>query len=189
MNYRTKQLTYSAVALAAAYLLPFITAGNTELGNMLCLMHIPVLLCGFICGPIWGGAVGLIAPLLRHFTLQMPPDFVAFPMAIELCAYGALTGLLYKLLPKKVYSVYISLTVSMLIGRFIWGLAKLAWLFFVNGVYKTQDFSAIKTFLLTGFWTNAFAVAVIGIAIQIVLIPLIIIALQKANLIPQKKPV
>ena len=74
----------AAMFLTIAYVLPFFTGQIPQVGAMLCPMHIPVLLCGFICGWPWGLAVGLIAPLLRSATLGMPPMFpTAICMAFE----------------------------------------------------------------------------------------------------------
>lgn len=176
MDYRIKRLTYSAAALAAALLLPLLTGGDMKLGNMLCLMHIPVLICGFICGPIWGGAVGLAAPLLRGLIFGKPPFMpTGICMAFELCAYAVFAGVLYKALPKKAPYTYLSLASAMVLGRFVWGIAQYI-------VLNAQG----KGFTLSVFWTNAFATALPGIALQLVLIPLVIIALEKANLIPAK---
>ena len=93
---------FSAVFLALAFVMPFLTGQIPEIGSMLCPMHIPVLLCGFICGWPWGIAVGLLAPLMRPLTLGMPPLFpTALCMAFELAAYGAVAGLMHKYLPRK----------------------------------------------------------------------------------------
>ena len=73
------KMILSALCLALAYVLPFLTGQIPEIGAMLCPLHIPVLLCGFVCGPAWGAAVGFIAPLLRSLTLGMPP---LFPTAV-----------------------------------------------------------------------------------------------------------
>ena len=86
----------SALFLSIALVLPFLTGQIPEIGSMLCPMHIPVLLCGFFCGPVWGLMVGAIAPVLRSFTLGMPPMFpTAFCMAFELAAYGLVAGWLH----------------------------------------------------------------------------------------------
>ena len=81
MNDSLKKMIYAALCLALCMVLPFLTANNPMLGNVFCLMHIPVLLCGFICGPWWGLAVGAIAPLLRSVTIGMPP---LFPTAVAM---------------------------------------------------------------------------------------------------------
>ena len=91
---------------------------------MLCPMHIPALLCGFVCGWGWGLAVGFIAPLLRSVLFGMPDMFpTAVSMAFELAAYGLFSGLLYQLLPKKRSNIYVSLILAMLGGRIVWGIA------------------------------------------------------------------
>lgn len=44
------KITLSGVFLALGLLLPFLTGQIPEIGSMLCPMHIPVLICGFVCG-------------------------------------------------------------------------------------------------------------------------------------------
>ena len=167
-----KKLVYSAICLALALVLPFLTGQIPKIGQMLCPMHIPVLLCGFLCGWPWGLAVGFIAPLLRSFTLGMPPLFpTATAMAFELAAYGALAGILYAKLPKKPLYTYVALLLAMLGGRVVWGLV----MFALTGISDT-------TFSLSAFVMGAFANAIPGIVLHIVLIPVIVLALRKARL-------
>ena len=117
-----KKLVFSAMFLALAFVMPFLTGQIPQVGSMLCPMHIPVLLCGFFCGAPWGLAVGFIAPILRSFTLGMPPMFpTAFCMAFELATYGFVAGWLHNKLPKKKMNVYVSLLSAMVIGRLVWG--------------------------------------------------------------------
>ena len=98
MKVSTKSLTLSAMLLALALVLPFLTGQIPEIGSMLLPMHIPVLLCGFLCGWQWGLIVGFIAPLLRSVLFGMPPMVnVAIPMAFELAAYGAFAGAVVQL--------------------------------------------------------------------------------------------
>ena len=93
-----KIITLSAMFLALAFVMPFLTGQIPQIGSMLCPMHIPVLLCGFFCGAPWGIGVGFIAPLLRSITLGMPPMFPkAICMAFELATYGFIAGFLYRL--------------------------------------------------------------------------------------------
>lgn len=117
-----RKLTYAALFLALAMVLPFLTGQIPQIGKSLCPMHIPALLCGFLCGWPWGLAVGLIAPLLRSVTFGMPAMFPdAVVMAFELAAYGAVAGILYRLLPKRlgIGRIYIALAAAMLAGRII----------------------------------------------------------------------
>jgi len=103
MQTKTTKLTLSGLFLALCLVLPLLTGQIPQIGSALSPMHIPVLLCGFVCGWPYGMAIGFIAPLLRGVIFGMPPIFpVGIAMAFELAAYGALAGLFYKILPKKI---------------------------------------------------------------------------------------
>ena len=119
---KTEKLVYCGIFIAIGLIIPFLTAQNKQLGSVLCLMHLPVLLCGFICGKYYGLACGFTVPLLRSVIFGMPmlfPD--AVNMAFELATYGFLCGLFYKLLPKKILFTYIALILAMLGGRVVYG--------------------------------------------------------------------
>ena len=108
--------------LALALVLPFLTGQIPQIGNALCLIHFPVFLCGFFCGPWYALAVGFTAPLLRSLIFGMPPMIPkGAAMAFELATYGLVSGILYQTLPKKKSSIYISLITAMLAGRVMWG--------------------------------------------------------------------
>ena len=159
----------SAAFLALAYIMPFLTGQIPEIGAMLCPLHIPVLLCGFICGWPWGLAVGFIAPLFRSLTLGMPPFFPkALCMAFEIAAYGAISGLMHRILPRRKPYIYVSLLTAMIIGRLVWGTAMFLCLGLSGGSFTFAAF-------LAGAVTNAIP----GIIIQIVLIPVLVIVLDR----------
>ena len=159
MKTQTRRMIRAALFLALSFVLPFFTGQIPKIGAMLCPMHIPVLLCGFICGAPWGAAVGLIAPILRSFVLGMPPLFpTAVCMAAELCTYGAISGLMHKILPSKKMYVYASLLIAMIAGRAVWGMAMLMCL-------------SMEGFTFAAFMGGAFLNAIPGIIVQIVLIP------------------
>lgn len=158
----------SALFLALAYVMPFLTGQIPEIGAMLCPMHLPVLLCGFICGPVWGAAVGAVAPIFRSLTLGMPPLFpTALCMAFELAAYGAVAGLMHRLLPRKKQYIYCSLLAAMIAGRIVWGVATFI---FVGASGQSFTFAAF----LAGAFTNAIP----GIIVQILLVPVLVMLLD-----------
>ena len=165
-----KKLVLAALFLALAYVMPFLTGQIPQIGSMLLPMHLPVLLCGFVCGWPYALAVGLLAPLTRHLMLAMPPLMTAICMSFELAAYGALTGLFYKLFPKKTVFLYVSLILAMLGGRVVWGLA--AW-----AIY--QLFAKALTWQI--FAASAFVNSIPGIILQIVVIPPLVLALRRAK--------
>ena len=170
-NTHIKKLILAALFLAMAMVLPFLTGQIPEVGAMLCPMHIPALLCGFFCGWPWGLMVGIVAPLLRSVTFGMPPMFpVAISMAFELATYGAVSGALYQKLPKKKSSIYVALLVAMVVGRLVWGAAQ----FVCMGLNP-------DAFGFAAFWAGAVTSAIPGIIVQIVLIPLLVMALEQHN--------
>lgn len=169
---RVRKLTYAALYLAIAMVLPFVTGQIPEIGSMLSPMHIPVLLCGFMCGWPWGLAVGVIAPLLRSVTFGMPAMFPgAVAMAFELATYGAVSGLLYRLMKRRTGSVYLILVIAMITGRIVWGVARL----FLAGLSGNP-------FTWQMFLAGALLNAVPGIVLHIALIPLLVIAMERAGL-------
>lgn len=170
----TKRLTLSAMFLAAGLVLPFVTGQIPQIGNLLLPMHIPVLLCGLICGWQYGGAVGFLLPLLRSIWLSAPPMVLAFPMALELAGYGTLAGWLYSHSRWRcVKALYRCLIAAMVGGRLLWG--AVAWVIF--GL-------AGKSFTLELFLTSTVFGAIPGILLQLTLIPAVMVALDKAKLVP-----
>ncbi len=173
MSKNIKKLTYSALFLALCMVLPLITGNIPQIGQALSPMHIPVLLCGFVCGWPWGLAVGFIAPLLRGLLFGMPTIYpTGIAMAFELATYGTLAGILYMALPKKIPYIYVTLICAMIGGRVVWGIAR----FIMAGLSGSS-------FPMSAFVAGAVTNAIPGIILHIVLIPLIVIALKRAKLL------
>lgn len=171
----TRNLTLSAMFLAIGLVLPLLFTGQLRaVGNMLLPMHLPVFLCGLICGWQYGGLVGLILPVLRSSLFTMPPMPLAVVMAFELATYGALAGYLYGHSKWKcVLALYRSMIVAMLGGRVVWAIGRMI----LAGVSDT-GFS-LEVFLASGFVT-----ALPGIILQLTLIPVIMVALDRTGMVP-----
>lgn len=177
MNIQIRKTATAGLCLALAMVLPFLTGQIPQIGQMLCPMHIPVLLCGFVCGPAWGLLVGFIAPLLRSLLFGMPSLFPsAIGMMFELATYGFAAGTLYCMLPKKPWRVYVSLILAMILGRLIWGIARLILWGLGSSAFSWKLFMA-------GAFTNAIP----GIILHIVLIPLVVLFLEKSGYILNDK--
>jgi len=163
-------LSLSAMFLALTFLLPLLTGQIPQLGERFCPMHLPVFLCGYLCSGTWGLAVGFIAPLLRSVTVGVPAPFFpkAFSIAFELAAYGFISGSLYRLLPKKKSNLYLSLVVSMVLGRLVRGFVQLCCV----GLDVTE-------YTFSAFWTVSVVNALPGIIIQLLLIPVLVTAAEK----------
>ena len=170
-----KKSIITAVCIALCVVLPQAFHAIPNAGSIYCPMHIPVLLCGLICGWQYGLLCGIAGPLVSALITGMPPAAVLPGMLVECAAYGALTGLMMQLVhTKKVYpDLYISLLVAMLGGRIISGIAKA--LIFSAGSYS-----------MTAWVTGSFVTSLPGIIVHLVLIPSIVYALKKAKLIPAR---
>ena len=160
-----QKIIISAMFLALGIALPFLTGQIKEIGDTLLPMHIPVMLCGLICGAKYGLAVGFILPLLRAVTVGMPPLYPnAVWMAFELATYGFVIGFLYlSFMKKQVWWLYCSLIISMISGRIVWGITKAVLLG-----------AAGKTFTVQAFIMGGIIDSFPGIILQLLLIPAII---------------
>ncbi|MBE6934523.1 MAG: ECF transporter S component [Ruminococcaceae bacterium] len=171
-----KKLVFTAVCAALCLVLPMAFHAVPNGGVVFLPMHIPVLLCGLICGWPYGGVCGLVGPLISSLITGMPPAAMLPSMMVECCTYGVISGLLMRFVRTKytVADLYISLIAAMAAGRIIAGLAK-AWIF-TPGI---SPFAWVTTSLVSG---------IPGIAIQLVLMPAVVFALTRAKLIPTRYP-
>ena len=166
MKLNVKNLVTTAMLVAVGIVLPSFFHAFPGGGPAALPMHLPVLICGLVCGAPYGAVCGFVLPLLSSFT-GMPPLPVAFAMAFELCAYGLVSGLLYRSFRQN---VYVSLVGALLAGRVVSGVAN-AILMGVMG----------KPYGLQAFLTSAFVTGLPGIVIQLAVVPLVVVALTKAG--------
>ncbi len=173
-----KMLTLSALFLAIGLILPFFTGQIPQIGNLLLPMHIPVFLCGLICGWQYGAVVGFVLPLFRSLLFGMPILFpTASAMAFELMTYGFVAGFLYSRSKWQcIRALYRCLIIAMLAGRAVWGI-----------VQSIQLGVAGQTFTLSIFMTSAFLQAIPGILLQLILIPAVMVTLNRTGLVPFRK--
>lgn len=171
-------LAMAAMLMAAGFVLPFFTGQIPQIGKMLCPLHLPVLLCGLLCGWKYGLAVGFVLPLLRSATLGMPPMFpTGIAMAFELAAYGFLAGFLYaRSRWQCVISLYRCLIAAMIAGRLVWGAACVVLL----GLGKLE-------FSWQAFLSGAVLSAIPGIVLQLLVIPAVMVAMDRTGLVPFRK--
>ena len=173
-----QSLAVAAMLLALGYVLPFFTGNIPQIGSMLCPMHLPVLLCGFLCGWRYGLTVGFLLPLLRAVLIGAPPLFPAgVAMAFELGTYGLLAGFLYaRSRWQCVVALYRCLIAAMLGGRLVWAVVRVL----LSGVSG-------QAFTWEMFLSGAFLTAIPGIVLQLVFIPAVMVALDRAGLVPFRR--
>ena len=171
-------LTLTAMFLAIGLVLPFLTGQIQQIGNMLLPMHIPVFLCALICGWRYGLPMAFVLPIMRSMLFGMPPLYpTAISMAFELATYALVAGLLYeKSRWQCTRALYRSMLAAMVAGRIVWGIAQIILL----GLKGTA-------FTFEAFLAGAFLNAIPGILLQLMLVPAVMVALNKTKLVPFRK--
>lgn len=167
-----QKLTAAAMLIAVGVMLPSVTGGIPQIGTMLLPMHLPVMIAGFALGGPWGALAGAVTPLMRSLLFPFPIFYPnAVGMACELAAYGFITGTLYRSWKgHKALRIYGPLLCAMVGGRLVWGLAQVIMVGLLG-----------DGFSLAAFWAGAFATALPGVILQLVVVPLVVYALEKAG--------
>lgn len=173
-----KKLCICALCIALCCVLP--TAFHSfGLGMALSPMHLPVLLCGLICGGGLGAVCGAAGPILSSVITGMPGSAQLLHMVPELVAYGLFAGLLLKLWRTgSLYAdLYLALVPAMLLGRVVGGAVQA--LEYLGG---TERYSL-------AMWTGSYFVGTMpGAILQLIVLPALVVVLVKAGLIPTRYP-
>lgn len=166
-----KNFVLASLLVAIGLVLPFLTGQIPLIGKQLLPMHLPVLLGGFFVGTPLATAIGFILPLFRSFLFGTPPLFpTAVAMAFELATYGYLVSRFNRLFPYKTIYIYFNLILSMIGGRLVWGMVSFI-LYGVSGTNFTWE-----VFIASAFWTP-----LIGIIIQLVIIPALVVTIRESR--------
>ncbi|BCK83107.1 membrane protein [Pusillibacter faecalis] len=171
-----KKICLCAICTALCYVLP-LAFHPLVMGTALSPMHIPVLLCGLLCGWPYGAFCGVVGPLLSSLLSGMPPAAMLLYMIPELCVYGLFSGLLLKWFRTgHAYAdLYLALVPAMLLGRIAGGIAR-AIFYLPSG----QPYSL-------ALWTSSYLVGTLpGIILHLVILPPLVLLMMKARLIPQR---
>lgn len=172
-----KRLVFAGLCVALCVVLPLAFHAVANAGQIFLPMHIPVLLCGLICGWPYGLACGALGPLLSSLVSGMPPAAILPGMVFELAAYGLVSGLMMQWVRtgRSFWDILLALVTAMLAGRALSGLMNAL-------LFRVGNYSG-------AIWVSAsFVTALPGIAIQLVFIPLIVLALERAKLVPTRYP-
>ena len=103
----------------------------------------------------------------------MPPLYpIAISMAFELATYGAVSGWMYKKVRHTLPMMYAALATAMVAGRLVWGAVR----FVLAGLSGTA-------FPFSAFLSGALLTAVPGIVLQLVLIPAVMVALDRTGVV------
>lgn len=164
-----RSLTGTALCIALELIVPMLFHA-VGLGAAFSPMHLPVLICGLCFGPGYGLVCGLIGPFLSSIVTGMPPLFpTCLTMTFELATYGFLSGLLYRTFNKN---LYLSLITTMIAGRIVGGLVSAIIFTIIGSPYSFELF-------FSAYFVNGIP----GILVQLILVPLIVVALEKGKVI------
>ena len=169
-----KKMVFAAVCVALCVVLPIAFHAIPNAGTVVLPMHIPVLICGMICGWPFGLACGLLGPALSSVLTGMPLAAALPGMMVECAVYGCASGILTQCVRtgNRYADLFLSLVPAMLLGRVLSGIVK--------ALILTPGLS------LTAWATTSFVTSLPGIAIQLVLIPVLVLGLERAKLIPKR---
>lgn len=169
-----KKISICAMCVALCYVLP-VAFHAIGLGGVLSPMHIPVLLCGLLCGGGYGVICGVIGPVISSLLSGMPPALMLVRMIPELCVYGLIGGLCMRLIRtgSLMGDTYLSLIIAMIAGRIAGGIATAIFYTVTSGVYSIA------------MWVTGYVVESLpGIVAHLVLVPVLVLTLEKTKLIP-----
>lgn len=171
-----KRTVLGALFAALCVVLPIAFHSIPNAGSIFLPMHIPVLLCGMVCGWPYGLLCGLMGPVLSSLLTSMPPAAMLPPMMVECGVYGLVSGVLLKTVRtgKNTADLYVALVGAMLAGRI------------AAGVCKALIFSPGLT--MSAWLVSSFLTALPGIVVQLVVIPLLVGILIKIRQIPERYP-
>lgn len=173
---KTIRIAMGAMLITLSIVLPqiFHLTGIPQVGSVFLPMHIPVLLAGFMLGPIYGSVIGAVAPVISHLLTNMPASARLPFMIVELLVYGLASGLFYHAfkLKEKKFGTIISLALAMLAGRAVYALA----LFIAAEFLGIESGGAMAA-------VTATVTGVYGIVLQLITIPPIVYAVKRGGFI------
>lgn len=169
---KTKNLVITGLLVAIGVILPVLLHPLGDVSKLISPMHIPVFICGLACGWQYGLIAGVLTPLLSSLSTGMPAIVRLPSMMCELAVYGLVAGILIGIVKSKskTANVYISLIGAMLAGKIVYGILNA--LIFKAGEYSLQ------------IWiTSAFVNSFLAIIINLVLVPIVVMILDKYKII------
>lgn len=171
-----KRSNLCAMCIALCYVLP-LAFHSLSLGRVLSPMHIPVLLCGILCGPGYGAFCGIAGPILSSVLSAMPSATGLITMIPELVTYGFVGGMLMKHVRtgKLVRDLYLCLVPAMIAGRMVGGVASALFYLGTSGTYSFEMF-------VSGYFIGSLP----GIAVHLVLVPILAVVPEKAGIVPAR---
>lgn len=173
----TLKLTQAALFTALGVFLPQLShLFGADFGKLISPMHFPIFIAAFLLGPLYGSAVAIACPVLSSLIMGMPVAPKIPFMVLELLTYALAASIIYQPTSKwkKPISLYVSLVTAQILGRIVYalGITAAVKLFGVThpAIYRSVSILA---------FVESFAEGLPGIILQLILIPIIVIVLEK----------
>ena len=98
LSIHLRKTIITAICMALCVVLPMAFHAIPNGGTLFSPMHLPVFLCGLVCGWQYGLLCGIFGPVLSSFITGMPGMGYLPTMMVELALYGFISGLLINLI-------------------------------------------------------------------------------------------
>ncbi len=173
-----KKAVVCSFLTAMCYVLP-LAFHAIGAGSVFSPMHIPILLCGLICGWSYGLFCGVAGPVISSLLSGMPAAVQLIYFIPELLTYGLVSGLLYRVIRSgRLYAdIYLSLIPAMIAGRIVGGAAQMLFYLSTSRAYSVA------------LWVSAYLVKTLpGIVAHLVVVPALVLVLTRTRLIPARYP-
>lgn len=170
MKTNTRQITLTSLFIALCVIVPFLFH-LVGLGMMFLPMFLPILLAGFFIEFPVVLLVGLLGPFTSSLATGMPP---LFPTAISMTAEGMVAaGVASYLFHTKKISLWLALPVAIVAER----VTRVIMLFLILPLFglPAKEWSIVE--IIT---------TLPGVALQLILIPLILFMFWKSKIIERK---
>lgn len=168
-----KRLVFSVIFTTLAVAFSFFSIIDANVENTLMPVHIPVLLGSFVCGGPLGFFIGLAAPLLKFLLFSSPaPLSDVVCCSFELAVCGCFGGYLFRSLPAKLPFYALNTAISLLAAKTTYFVLKYLITIFFAGTDLAPEV----------FISNHLIPALVGIAFQSVVIPIVVVVFKKAKI-------
>lgn len=132
-------------------------------------MYLPVLIGGCVLGFKWGLAVGILSPVVSYLvtlgTGNPMPAAVRLPyMIVELAVFAAVSGLFGKRIAKNSWMAFPAVLIAAVAGR-------------VTFIVVAAVFTTVSPLSVQTVWAQV-QTGLLGLVLQAVLVPLIVMALS-----------
>lgn len=165
-----KQMIWSGILIVTGIILALVF-NSFGLAHTFLPLHIPIMLGGFILAWPYAILVALITPILSTIVVSAPHFAYLWYMLPELITYALVINIMFAKNSKAPFlkRIYLPLSIAIIVGKLS------------ASLFQAILIANNKSFV--DFFSSVLVMGIPGIILQLVLIPLVLYILSKANLI------